>query len=424
MNLRVMRSCSAILILGAAPLGSQSKLDLRNQTRSVDFSAATATKPARMGSTLPASCGQGEFFFLSSAPAGQNLYVCAAANTWALQGGAVPQSSLVPTELNNAGKLLSTDGSNPVWQAIGGDVSGAPSALTVGGLRGKTLSTATPTDGQLLRFNAGSNVWEPAALAGDVHGNPSTLTVNGLQGRGVSSLAPTDGQLLKFNGMTGFWEPVAIGGDVNGAPAALTVAGLQGRTVSSAAPISGQLLSWSNTNSTWTPTTLQVPPNYSVAFTGTTLLSIAGTQHNLNTANLLVSCYDNAAPANLIEPGQITIDPATYNVTVKFATPQSGRCSVNGSGGVGMGATAIAGSAPLTFPTVNTAACSGELTVPLPGAQVTDSVVPGWPALPAGFFGMARVSAAGVVAIRVCNFSGGNVALPTLTYGATIVRPF
>ncbi len=332
MNLRVMRSYSAILILGVAQLCGQSKVDVHTQSKNVDFSGAPATKPARMGSTLPASCGQGEFFFLSSAPAGQNLYVCAAANNWALQGGAVPQSSLVPTELNNAGKLLGTDGTNPVWQAIGGDVSGAP--------------------------------------------------------------------------------------------AALRVAGLQGRTVSSAAPISGQLLSWSNTNSAWTPTTLQVPPNYSVAFTGTTALVIAGTQHNLNTANLLVNCYDNAAPANLIEPGQITIDPATYNVTVTFATPQSGRCSVNGSGGVGMGATAITGSAPLTFPTVNTAACSTELTVPLPGALVTDSVVPGWPALPAGFFGMARVSAAGVVAIRVCNLSGGNVALPTLTYGATIVRPF
>ena len=408
----------------ALSLSGQTKVDLRTQSKSVDFSAATATKPARMGATLPATCGQGEFFFLNSATAGQNVYGCAATNTWALEGAAVPQASLLPAQLNNSGKLLSTDGNNPVWQTIGGDVTGTPSAMAVGALRGKALSTAAPADGQVLKFNGTSNVWEPIAFAGDIHGNPATVTVSGLQGRGLAVTAPVNGQLLKFNGTTGFWEPVALGGDVNGAPATLTVSGLQGRGVSTAPPSGGQLLSWSTANSTWTPTTLQVPPNFGGAFTAVTTLSILGTQHNLNTSNLLVNCYDNAAPANLIEPSHVTIDPVTYNVTVTFATPQSGKCLVNGSGGVGMGATSLTGAATLAFPSVASASCSAELTISLPGALPTDGVAPGWPALPAGFLGMARVSANDTIAVRVCNFSGTAAAPPSLSYRATIVRPF
>ena len=424
MKFQARRSYFATFAFCTLPLFGQSKLDLRTQTKSVDFSGATATKPARVGTALPATCGQGEFFFLSSAPAGQNVYGCAAPNVWSLQGAAVAQSSLLPAQLNNVGRLLTTDGANPLWQTVGGDITGPPTSFTVGGLRGKPLSNAAPADGQLLKFNGVTNAWEPIALAGDVRGNPATVTVNGLQGRGISTVAPTNGQLLKFNGTSGFWEPVAIGGDVNGAPATLTVSGLQGRVVSNALPSSGQLLGWSAVNSTWTPTTFQVPPNFGGAFTSITTLTIPGTQHNLNTANLLVNCYDNAAPANLIEPSHVTIDPATYNVTVTFATPQSGKCLLNGSGGVGMGATSLTGSATLAFPVINAASCGAELTIPVLGARSTDGVAEGWPALPAGFIGMARVSANDTVAIRICNFSGANSAPPSLTYSATIVRPF
>ena len=52
------------------------------------MSLAGATLPARTGSTLPASCGMGEFFFLSTAPPGKNVYICYAANNWSqISGG-------------------------------------------------------------------------------------------------------------------------------------------------------------------------------------------------------------------------------------------------------------------------------------------------------------------------------------------------
>ena len=75
--------------------------------------------------------------------------------------------------------------------------------------------------------------------------------------------------------------------------------------------------------------------NYAKAFSGVTSLSILGTEHNQGTANLIVSCWDGASPANWIEPGAVQVDPATFNVTVTFATAQTGKCVVNGTSGFG-----------------------------------------------------------------------------------------
>ncbi|HEY3738502.1 MAG TPA: hypothetical protein VGL53_01600 [Bryobacteraceae bacterium] len=61
---------------------AQTQIDLRTQSKNVDFTGASATKPAKAGGTLPSTCGQGEVFFNTSAAAGQNLYVCAASNIW------------------------------------------------------------------------------------------------------------------------------------------------------------------------------------------------------------------------------------------------------------------------------------------------------------------------------------------------------
>ena len=378
MRLQLWRRCSAIALVCALHSFGQTKVDVKTQTKSVDFSGATATKPAQMGTVLPSTCSQGQFFFLTTAPAGQNVFGCSAANVWSLEGAAIPQASLVPSLLNNAGKLLTTDGNNPLWQ--------------------------TPT--------------------GDVTGSAGSLTVGGLLGRKLSSVTPTDGQLLKYNGTTGVWESVALSGDVSGAPASLTVAALQGRSISNATPGNGQLLGWSASSGSWTPTAVQTPPNFGATFAGLSTVTIPGTQHNLNTPNITVNCYDNSAPANLVEPSRITVDPVAYNVTITFANPQSGSCVLNGSGGVGIGATALTGSASLTFSSINSGACGAELTIPVSGANLGNGVAPGWPVLPAGFMGLMRVSAAGTVAVRMCNFSGLAAGVGALVYGATVVRAF
>jgi hypothetical protein len=65
---------------------AQTQIDLRTQSKSVDFSAATSTKPFQTGTILPGVCSGGQVFFKFDALPGANLYACTAANTWTLEG--------------------------------------------------------------------------------------------------------------------------------------------------------------------------------------------------------------------------------------------------------------------------------------------------------------------------------------------------
>ena len=82
-----MRRGLALLLL-AIPLASQTVINGSRQIKGVwDASAAASTKPFKTGTTLPAACVTGEAFLNTSAPEGQNVYVCTAANVWTQQGG-------------------------------------------------------------------------------------------------------------------------------------------------------------------------------------------------------------------------------------------------------------------------------------------------------------------------------------------------
>src|SRR5207248_1057394 len=80
--------------------------------------------------------------------------------------------------------------------ALAGDVTGAQNQTVVAALRGKTLSATAPIDGQVLKYNATIQAWEPAAEAGAAGGG--VLVVNGGAGltggpitsSGTLSIAP------------------------------------------------------------------------------------------------------------------------------------------------------------------------------------------------------------------------------------------
>lgn len=82
-------------LIAASPGGviAQTKLDLRTQSKPVDFSAASSTKPVRSGTALPGGCSSGEMFYLSNATPGYNLYYCTGANTWTPAGASAPNYS-------------------------------------------------------------------------------------------------------------------------------------------------------------------------------------------------------------------------------------------------------------------------------------------------------------------------------------------
>lgn len=81
-------------------LQAQTQVDLRTQSKSVDFSAASRTLPFQAGSTVPATCRVGEAFFKTDAEAGKNLLLCTAPDSWtALSADSL--ADLVPTASGN-----------------------------------------------------------------------------------------------------------------------------------------------------------------------------------------------------------------------------------------------------------------------------------------------------------------------------------
>jgi hypothetical protein len=164
------------LAISLHSLYAQTAIDLRTQSKSVDFSSAASTKTAKMGTTLPPVCSSGEMFFKTNAAPGSNLFGCTATNTWSLMGAAN-----LPAMSGAANSVLSTDGANAQWQALTGDVSGSLNALQVTGMRGIAVSPQTPADGEALLFNGSANSYLPKIVVQDVAAG-SGVTCAGVSG--------------------------------------------------------------------------------------------------------------------------------------------------------------------------------------------------------------------------------------------------
>jgi hypothetical protein len=123
----------SLLLLSAWSLHAQTTVDLRTQSKTVDFAAALSTRPMQTGTVLPSLCSQGQMFFNSGAPAGQNLYGCTATNVWTLEsGGGSGGGGGLPAQTGSAG-YLTTNGSSPSWGNITTGGSGALDCSTIPG---------------------------------------------------------------------------------------------------------------------------------------------------------------------------------------------------------------------------------------------------------------------------------------------------
>lgn len=77
----------AAIVLTACMVQGQTVINgNRAITGAWDAGAAASTKPAKSGTTLPATCSAGEQFFKTDAGAGKNLYLCTSTNTWTRAG--------------------------------------------------------------------------------------------------------------------------------------------------------------------------------------------------------------------------------------------------------------------------------------------------------------------------------------------------
>jgi hypothetical protein len=545
----------------------QTLVDLRTQSKSVDFSGAGSTKPMQTGSSLPPACAVGQFFFLTTAAAGSNVYACNPINTWTVEGNSLSVNAGTTNE------VLSSNGSSIQWLALGGDISGAPAGLTVNRLQGRSVSSTAPSSGQVLQWNAATNQWQPAqaeagnsayafasqlsiTIPGTVHQfgtanlvadcydnstppqrvepdkiqiSPTTYNVtivfstaqtgycvvNGAgtasvpgSGGAVSSVFGRGGAVMaqagdynfgQISGSVGSSQLPGAGGDVSGALTAATVTGIQSRAVSNTAPANGQALVWNSGASAWQPGTVSGSGSgASMAYqlgdlapvrTSSTVLSIGAGCASASPCNVRfgyqVYSITNSATATVSGSGLGTAyvyvnSSGTlmvgHNLTVACSagcTQQSGVTSfppnvmpiytwtaTNGTwdsaGGrdqrafldakvlaAGQGIivteapgqstlavdngvipTYLMNSATLTFPSIAAGACAADQTLTVTGANPGDAVAPGWPALPAGVFGIMLVSGTNTVAVRLCNMSASSVTPPSASYQATIVRNY
>src|SRR5450755_548418 len=101
MNTQVRWGLLLAIFAGYA-LGQTTTINLATQGRNFDFSSAPYTRPASVGTALPATCTVGQMFFNISAPAGQNLYGCSSINAWTVVG-----NSNLPTASGSQSGILS-----------------------------------------------------------------------------------------------------------------------------------------------------------------------------------------------------------------------------------------------------------------------------------------------------------------------------
>jgi hypothetical protein len=96
---RMIRSSVRLfwMALCSLPVVAQTQVDLRTQSKNVDFQAAAFTKPFKSGAVLPLTCTQAELFFLTSATPETNVFGCPNGG-WTSEGaGALSRSRTLAT---------------------------------------------------------------------------------------------------------------------------------------------------------------------------------------------------------------------------------------------------------------------------------------------------------------------------------------
>jgi len=136
----LMFRIAVLAVFGGTLYGQLTQLDLRLQSRDVDFSAASSTKPLKSGTGLPSSCGQGELYYRLDANAGMNLYGCTSSDSWTLEQG--PPTASTASQLGD----FAVTAINTTTLTIGaGCNTSTPCAVRFGGLVYSFGSGATAT---------------------------------------------------------------------------------------------------------------------------------------------------------------------------------------------------------------------------------------------------------------------------------------
>jgi hypothetical protein len=202
-NFESMMRSTAWFISGCIlPLAAQTQVDLRTQARGVDFGSATSTRPLKTGGALPATCTQGDLYFLTVAAAGANLYGCVSANTWSPQPGSGSSPGVV--QIQNTGTAV---GARPILDlATGPGISNAVSDT------GQSISIQTSIDTSVVETNVNEQSGASLLCSSPI-GSGTTYTC----AMSPTLTAYTAGMYLHWNpGATGTGGPTTLNVDALG----------------------------------------------------------------------------------------------------------------------------------------------------------------------------------------------------------------
>ena len=185
-----------LILVGQAWCQTPTAIDLKSQSRNVDFTAAATTRPFKSGAALPATCTVGEMFYLTSARAGSNLFGCTSTNVWTLEAAAQSASQLTD---------LAASLSSPATLSIGANCSvSAPCNVRIGSVTHSFTSATSAT------ITAGTGT---AYLYLDAAGNLTvghTMSVTCATGcvaaPGISAFPSNSIPLFTWTATNGAWD--------------------------------------------------------------------------------------------------------------------------------------------------------------------------------------------------------------------------